>query len=170
MAHGQPMAKYWMHNGLMQASDEVGKVGGRQPRGPPTGDMEAQQAGKISKSKGSAPFRELLAEFPAETIRFFLLATHYRRPIDYSQQRLRETQTAVENFYRFFKRYERVTGESFYAIRPPAPARSRATSIPAGDRAAGPTWPGSASGSSRRWTTTSTRAGPSATCSSWCGG
>ena len=28
--HGKPMAKYWMHNGLMQASDEVGKVGGRQ--------------------------------------------------------------------------------------------------------------------------------------------
>jgi cysteinyl-tRNA synthetase len=125
-AHGQAMAKYWMHNGLMQASDEVGKVGGRSTRSaataagtPAAGDLEAQQAGKISKSKGSAPFRELLAEFAPETIRFFLLATHYRRPIDYGPQRLRETQAAVENFHRFFKRYERASGGSFYAIRPP---------------------------------------------------
>jgi cysteinyl-tRNA synthetase len=125
-AHGQPMAKYWMHNGLMQASDEVGKVGGRSTRPaataagtPAADDLEAQQAGKISKSKGSAAFRELLAEFAPQTIRFFLLATHYRRPIDYGPQRLRETQAAVENFYRFFKRYERASGGSFYAIRPP---------------------------------------------------
>ena len=31
-AHGQPMAKYWLHNGLLQAADEVGKVGGRATR------------------------------------------------------------------------------------------------------------------------------------------
>src|ERR1700752_4747168 len=30
--HGKPMAKFWMHNGLMQASHEVGKVGGRTTR------------------------------------------------------------------------------------------------------------------------------------------
>ena len=117
-AHAQPMAKYWMHNGLMQASGEVGKVGGRATR-PAEGDLDAQQAGKISKSKGSSPFRDLLKEFSPETIRFFLLATHYRRPIDYSQARLRETEAALDNFYRFFKRYERVVGESFYAIETP---------------------------------------------------
>ena len=118
-AHGQPMAKYWMHNGLMQASGEVGKVGGRATR-PAEGDLDAQQAGKISKSKGSSPFRDLLKEFSPETIRFFLLATHYRRPIDYSLARLRETEAALDNFYRFFKRYERVAGESFYAIATPS--------------------------------------------------
>ena len=32
--HGKPMVNYWMHNGLMQASDEVGKVGGRAERPP----------------------------------------------------------------------------------------------------------------------------------------
>ena len=85
--HGRPMAKYWMHNGLMQASDEVGKVGGRSTE-PAAGDQAAQEAGKISKSKGSAPFRELLKKFPPETIRFFLLSTHYRRPIDYSEERI----------------------------------------------------------------------------------
>ncbi len=77
--HGQPMAKYWMHNGLMQASSEVGKVGGRNTR-PAEGDLAAQEVGKISKSKGSAPFREMLKQFSGETIRFFLLSTQYRRP------------------------------------------------------------------------------------------
>ncbi len=60
--HGKPMAKYWLHNGLMQAADEVGKVGGRSTR-PAEGDLSAQEAGKISKSKGSPPFRELLEQF-----------------------------------------------------------------------------------------------------------
>jgi cysteinyl-tRNA synthetase len=115
-AHGKVMAKYWLHNGLLQAADEVGKVGGRATRAL---DVEAQIANKVSKSKGSAPFRELLEQFTPETIRFFLLATHYRRPVEYSETRLRETAAALDNFYRFFKRYERVTGESFYAIVPP---------------------------------------------------
>ncbi|MGO9115805.1 MAG: cysteine--tRNA ligase [Thermoguttaceae bacterium] len=117
-AHGKPMAKYWLHNGLLQAADEVGKVGGRATRSAAV-DIDAQIANKVSKSKGSAPFRELLDQFSAETIRFFLLATHYRRPVEYGESRLRETAAALENFYRFFKRYERVTGESFYAIVPP---------------------------------------------------
>src|SRR5208283_3442403 len=82
-------------------------------------DIDAQIAHKVSKSKGSAPFRELLQQFSPETIRFFLLATQYRRPVEYSETRLKETEAALENFYRFFKRYERVTGESFYALIPP---------------------------------------------------
>jgi cysteinyl-tRNA synthetase len=99
--HGKPMAKYWMHNGLMQASDEVGKVGGRKTRAS-AGDRDAQEAGKISKSRGSEPFRDLLKRFSPETIRFFLLSTHYRRPIDYSESRLREVETGMDAFYRFF--------------------------------------------------------------------
>jgi cysteinyl-tRNA synthetase len=113
--HGKPMARYWMHNGLMQDSSEVGKVGGRRTR-PAEGDLAAQQLGKISKSRGASPFRELLEEFEPETIRFFLLATHYRRPIDFSEERIREVETGLSTFYRFFKRYERVTGEGFYRL------------------------------------------------------
>ena len=116
--HGKPMAKYWMHNGLMQASDEVGKVGGRHTR-PAAGDLAAQEVGKISKSKGSEPFSELLEEFSGETIRFFVLSTQYRRPIDFGEARIREVETGLETFYRFFKRYERVTGKIFYEIVPP---------------------------------------------------
>jgi cysteinyl-tRNA synthetase len=117
--HGQPMAKYWLHNGLMQASSEVGKVGGRNTR-PTEGDLAAQEAGKISKSKGSAAFSDMLKKFSGETIRFFVLSTQYRRPIDYSEERIAEVETGMDTFYRFFKRFERVTGENFYALPCPA--------------------------------------------------
>jgi len=116
--HGKPMAKYWLHNGLMQASEEVGKVGGRHTRAT-AGDPQAQEAGKISKSKGANPFSELLREFAPETIRFFLLSTHYRRPIDFGEARIREVQSGMETFYRFFQRYQRVTGENFYELKFP---------------------------------------------------
>jgi len=129
--HGRPMAKYWMHNGLMQASEEVGKVGGRHTR-PAAGDLAAQEVDKISKSKGSEPFSELLKEFSGETIRFFILATHYRRPIDFGESRIREVETGLETFYRFFRRYERVTGTSFYAISPPD-RRGKGELDPGGD-------------------------------------
>ncbi len=131
---GKPYVKYWMHNGLMQASDEVGKVGGRKTKAaeealnadsnagsnaepaPTAGDYASQEAGKISKSKGAAAFRDMLKTFAGETIRFFLLSTHYRRPIDYSIRRIQEVQTGLDAFYRFFKRFERLTGQNFYQL------------------------------------------------------
>lgn len=126
---GKPMARYWLHNGLMQASDEVGKVGGRETR-PAEGDLQSQSAGKISKSKGASAFRDLLARFDPENIRFFLLSSHYRRPIDYSEERIREVGTGMEAFYRFFKRYQRVTGEDFYQL-PAATQRAQGEFDPA---------------------------------------
>ena len=128
---GTVFAKYWMHNGLMQASDEVGKVGGRNTRAAEEGDLASQEAGKISKSKGSSAFRDMLQRFPGETIRFFLLATHYRRPIDYSERRIEEVGTGLDTFYRFFKQFQRVTGTDFYAIA--APATRKKGDFDAGD-------------------------------------
>ncbi len=117
--HGKPQAKYWLHNGLMQAAQRSGQ--GRRSNDTCGGwhrgaqaDAEAQQAGKISKSKGAAPFSELLERHSPETIRFFLLSTHYRSPIEYSEELLEETARSLETFYRFFKRYERITGERFF--------------------------------------------------------
>ncbi|HVX64594.1 MAG TPA: cysteine--tRNA ligase [Pirellulales bacterium] len=114
--HGKPQAKYWLHNGLMQASNEVGKVGGRNTRDLAAGDQAAQEAGKMGKSKGASPFRELLEKYAGETIRFFLLSTHYRRPIDFSEERIEEVEKGLDTFYRFFKRYERIAGESYYQV------------------------------------------------------
>lgn len=122
--NGQIMAKYWMHNGLMQASNQVGKVGGRKTRDADdgeakVGDLASQEAGKISKSKGASAFRDLLKQFNPENIRFFLLSSHYRRPIDYSEDRLREVGKGLEGFYRYFKRFETVAGKSFYDLEAP---------------------------------------------------
>jgi cysteinyl-tRNA synthetase len=91
---GVPFVRYWMHNGLM-------KVG----------------TGKMSKSAGNEiVVSELLQRFPPETLRFFLLSTHYRRPIDFSEERLEEIQRGLEGFYRFFERVQRITGVGFYEL------------------------------------------------------
>lgn len=130
--HGKPMARYWLHNGLMQASSEVGKLGGRNTREIAAGDVEGQNVGKISKSRGASAFRELLKDFHPETIRFFLLSTHYRRPIDFSEERIREVDKGLETFHRFFKRFQRVTGQSFFEIQSAA-NRSQGNFQPQGE-------------------------------------
>jgi cysteinyl-tRNA synthetase len=59
-------------------------------------------------------------------IRFFFLTTHYRSPIDLGDfdpatqavpPGLESAHKALENFYRFFERAERITGENFYRMR-----------------------------------------------------
>jgi cysteinyl-tRNA synthetase len=96
---GVPFVRYWMHNGLM-------KIG----------------TGKMSKSLGNEiVVTELLKRHHPQTLRFFLLTTHYRRPIDFSEERLEEVKRGLENFYRFFERFGRTTQGSFYEL--PAPSR-----------------------------------------------
>lgn len=130
---GKPFARYWMHNGLMQASGAAGKVGGGHDKhGDKTADLaaakEAQEANKLAGSKGAASVKELFAKHDPETIRFFLLATHYRSPIDFSDERIAETGKALEGFYRLFETYERITGQSFYSI-PASPRRSESVAL-----------------------------------------
>ncbi len=52
-------------------------------------------------------------------MRYLLLSAHYRSPIEWSDERLAEIRRALDGFYRFFERYQRITGESFYSIDPP---------------------------------------------------
>jgi cysteinyl-tRNA synthetase len=47
-----------------------------------------------------------------------LLSTHYRSPIEYSEDRLDEIKRSLDGFYRFFERFERLTGGSFHDIEP----------------------------------------------------
>ncbi len=130
---GKPFARYWMHNGLMQASGAAGKVGGGHDKlgDKPATDLaaakEAQEANKLAGSKGAASVKELFAKHDPETIRFFLLATHYRSPIDFSDERIAETGKSLEGFYRLFETYERVAGQSFYSLKTPT---SRSDSAP----------------------------------------
>ncbi|MDR2643041.1 MAG: cysteine--tRNA ligase [Planctomycetaceae bacterium] len=117
--HGKPMCCYWMHNGLMQESGEIGKVGGRKTPAAEEGNIQSQEIGKISKSKGAGAFRDMLKQFTPETIRFFLLSTHYRRPIDFSFARIEEVGKGLETFYRFAKRLEKITEKNFYLLSAP---------------------------------------------------
>ncbi len=101
---GETFVRYWMHNGLMRIHSQAGKI----------------KAEKMSKSLGNEiVVSELLQTHEAETLRFFLLTSHYRRPIDYSEERLEETQRAMDNFHRFAERFQRVTGANFYELEAP---------------------------------------------------
>jgi cysteinyl-tRNA synthetase len=155
--HGKPQAKYWLHNGLMQAAGEAGKVGGRATKPPdgaasaanqatspaaskvaaadPLAQQATQQPGKISKSTGAMPFSDLLKRHAPEAIRFFLLSTHYRSPIQYSEEFLDETAKSLEKFYQFFKRYERVTGKKFYDLPFPTVRAEAGSSASSGNGA-----------------------------------
>jgi cysteinyl-tRNA synthetase len=94
----QPFAHYWMHNGLMKLGDR-------------------KMAGSIGNVVN---VRDLLQKIPAETLRFLLLSTHYRSPIDFNEKSIQQVQRGVESFHRFFERYQRITSGSFYEVKAPA--------------------------------------------------
>ncbi len=111
------MAKYWLHNGLLRR-DEAGKIGGRAERDQPL-DLEAIEEAtdeKIARSKGAGGLADMIETYGGEQLRFFLVRTHYRSTVVLNDAALEEAKTALDAFYRFFERYQRATGESFYQI------------------------------------------------------
>lgn len=77
-SHGQPFVKYWVHNGFVTVNGE-----------------------KMSKSLGNfRTVRELLAQAPGEAIRLVLLKTHYRQPLDFSDEALKEAKGNLDRWYR----------------------------------------------------------------------
>ena len=77
-AHGTSvMANYWMHNGFLQVEGE-----------------------KMSKSLGNfVTIRELLKDWPGEVVRFTMLQTHYRQPINWTLAGLRDAQKMLDHWY-----------------------------------------------------------------------
>ncbi|HSG92720.1 MAG TPA: cysteine--tRNA ligase, partial [Methylotenera sp.] len=76
-AHGCQSVNYWMHNGFVRIDDE-----------------------KMSKSLGNFfTVREVLARYPAEAVRYFILTSHYRSPLNYAEDQLEQAKTAVTRFY-----------------------------------------------------------------------
>ncbi|NOX56125.1 MAG: cysteine--tRNA ligase [Planctomycetes bacterium] len=113
---GKPFVRYWLHNGLMQASGAA-KVGGAHDRhGDLVDQLAAQEANKLAGSKGADSVKGLFEVFPPETVRFFILSTHYRSPIDFSEERIAEIGKGLEGFYRLIETYQRITGKDFYAL------------------------------------------------------
>lgn len=122
--HHAPFVKYWLHNGLMRAGTAAGKVGGRSDRDGASesateeGAEEATVDTKISRSKGAGGLADLIARQGGERIRFFLLRTHYRSTIVFTEEEVAEAGVGLDTFHRFFERYQRVTGQSFYTLSP----------------------------------------------------
>ncbi len=120
-ATGQTFVRYWMHNGLMQSGKNTGKVGGAHDRhGDTPASEEDQIANKLAGSAGAESVKTaVFAHHHPEAVRFFLLSTHYRSPIDFSLENIAKTEKAMEGFYRMFETFEQITGQSFYDL--PAP-------------------------------------------------
>jgi cysteinyl-tRNA synthetase len=124
--HGQPMVKYWLHNGLLRKSEAAGKIGGRTDRDQSDSGGNAlrgvpQGGGKMSRSAGAGGLADVIASQGGERIRFFLLKTHYRSTVVYGDEGLAEAATALESFYRFFERFQKVTKQRFFNL--PAPTK-----------------------------------------------
>lgn len=77
-AHDTPyFAKYWMHNGHLTVNGE-----------------------KMSKSAGNFfTVRDLLEKYPGEALRFMLMSTHYRQPLDMTETLLQQCKHTLDRFY-----------------------------------------------------------------------
>jgi len=76
-ATGKPLANIWMHNGFVRVDNE-----------------------KMSKSLGNFfTIREVLQKYDRETLRFFLVRTHYRSPLNYSDAHLDDARNALKRLY-----------------------------------------------------------------------
>ena len=76
-ANGKPLARFWVHNGFVRVDNE-----------------------KMSKSLGNFfTIREVLERYDAETVRFFLVRTHYRSALNYSDAHLDDARSALKRLY-----------------------------------------------------------------------
>ena len=76
-ATGKPFARLWMHNGFINVDNE-----------------------KMSKSLGNFfTIRDVLKEYDAETVRFFVVRSHYRSPLNYSNVHLDDARAALKRLY-----------------------------------------------------------------------
>ena len=76
-ATGSRFVNVWMHNGFVRIDDE-----------------------KMSKSLGNFfTVRGVLAHYPAEAVRWFMLSSHYRSPLNYSEDHLRQADASVRRLY-----------------------------------------------------------------------
>jgi cysteinyl-tRNA synthetase len=90
-SHGTPLlAKYWMHNGYLTI-----------------------QGDKMSKSLGNFfTVRDLLAHYPGEVLRFALLSTHYRQPMDWTENTLHQAKHCTDRLYTALRACGQVNGEA----------------------------------------------------------
>ena len=94
-----PFARYWIHNGFVRLAKE-----------------------KMSKSTGNIlSIREVLERFDPVALRLYMLTTHYRNPIEFSEEALLEAQRAVGRVYETVSRADRALGPSSDGAVEPGP-------------------------------------------------
>jgi len=109
-ATDKPFARIWMHNGLLKLKNKDGK--------------DDKMAGSLGNVLNVA---DALKHVSGEVLRFFMLQTHYRSPIDLGiwdwndparpiPDGLVAAKAAYDTFVRFAERVERVTGKPFAAV------------------------------------------------------
>jgi cysteinyl-tRNA synthetase len=110
---GQQFVRIWMHNGLLKLRDKEGR--------------EAKMAGSLGNVLNVA---DALRHLSGDTLRFFILKTHYRTPIDLGiwdwhnpatplPQGLVEARKAYETFERFAQRVQLILGQPFTQLSAP---------------------------------------------------
>ena len=101
-ASGQPFVKYWLHNGFVNINAE-----------------------KMSKSLGNFfTIKEVLEKYDSEVLRFFLLSSHYRSPIDFSDQNLAEAEAGISRIYQALAGIDEVPAGT--VVRTPAAGTAEA--------------------------------------------
>jgi len=89
-ATGKTFVNYWMHNGFVRVDDE-----------------------KMSKSLGNFfTVREILKRYRAEEVRYFILASHYRSPLNYSHENLDNSKAALARLYTTLRGIKQATGQN----------------------------------------------------------
>ena len=98
----KPFAKYWLHNGLTRLNTK--KISKSDP--------------EMARKMAELTLSNLLSRYSPEMLRFFVLSTHYRRPIDFSDEEIAAKKKGLESIYRMFERVQRVTGQDPYVDGP----------------------------------------------------
>jgi cysteinyl-tRNA synthetase len=101
-ASGKQFVKYWMHNGLTRFNTK--KV------------AKSDTSPEMQQALVKMTLHNLLDTYPGELVRFFVLATHYRRPIEYSEAEIESKRKGLDGFYRLFERVESLTGTNPYDV------------------------------------------------------
>jgi cysteinyl-tRNA synthetase len=104
---GQTFARFWMHNGLTKVRTKAA-----------SGEWKIDDMHESSGNAISA--RQLLEAHGPELLRYLLLSTHYRRPIEFTDEALANCKKALSVFTRLFERIERLTGEPITPNSPDA--------------------------------------------------
>lgn len=81
---GKPFSNYWVHNGYININNE-----------------------KMSKSKGNFfTVRDISKSYDLEIVRFFMLSSHYRNPVNFSDELLSQSKAGLERLYNAKERAE----------------------------------------------------------------